>query len=184
VFGLNHLFDNALVGLALMSVLVIFAASVVIAGLSCFRPAIAPKGQNFTYVATAIAGLVLSVASGVLGKPTTVTMAAKPAAPFAAPDQGQASSYQATISDTQVAEYQQLYAWTYVVIGLVTLIIFVLPTPANHDLVKNVALTTLGFLITIVGAVASRPPTTVMKTVATFAPKSVTRIQPKSSVLF
>src|SRR5690242_11210850 len=71
---MNHLFDVAIVGLALLSIAAIFAGSVAIAILACFIPRYAPKTDNFTYVTTAVAGLVLSVASGVLGTPATVQL--------------------------------------------------------------------------------------------------------------
>jgi hypothetical protein len=156
---MNHLFDVALVGLALLSVAVIFAGSVAFAIVACFVPKYAPKTQNFTYVTTAIAGLVLSVASGVLGAPATVQVQTPVAAHGSEPTEAVVDhQLNAQIAEPQVAAFKQLYAWTYVVTGLVCLLVFVLPTPATHDLVKNVALTTLGFLITLVGPVANKPP--------------------------
>jgi hypothetical protein len=57
MFGFRHLFDNGLLGFILLSVLAIFFASVLFSIAACFRPTLAPSSHNFTYVATAIAGL-------------------------------------------------------------------------------------------------------------------------------
>ncbi|HTW80275.1 MAG TPA: hypothetical protein VME23_12080 [Terracidiphilus sp.] len=153
--GLSHLMDNPLIGLALISVLVLFLFSTAFAIVSCFWPRLAPKNQNFTYVATAVAGLVLTVSSGVLGKPATIQFSAPPSVQSSA---DASASVHATFANNQTGSFQQLYAWSYIVAGLLCLVVFVIPTPATHDLVKSVALTTLGFLVTIVGGLATQAP--------------------------
>jgi hypothetical protein len=175
---MTHLFDNGLVGLALAAVLAMFVGSVFVGIVACFRPKAAPLNPNFTYVATAITGLVLSVSSGVLGKPATVQVPnLPPTVQQSTPNRD--VSFQANVSSNQIGEFQQLYAWTYVVSGLIALVIFISPTPANHDLVKNVALTTLGFLITLVGTLSSKVPSALAE-----ASTRVLAILPRNTVLF
>ncbi len=73
---LPHLFDDALVGIALVAVILLFAGSVIVAIVASIKPTLAPGSANFTYVATVVAGLVLSVASGVLGEPAKAEVSA------------------------------------------------------------------------------------------------------------
>ena len=161
MFGLSHLFDNSLIGLALMAVLVLFVGAVAFAIYSTLRniPQTAP---NFTYVATAIAGLVLSVASGEIGAPATVQLPTASAS--SSTKSGDAdnklqtsggSELKARLTSNQVSDFRNLYAWIYVLSGLACLLVFVVPTQFTHDLVKSVGLTMLGFLITIVGGVVN-----------------------------
>ncbi len=150
---LHHLFDTPLVGLVLLAVLVLFAVSVAIAIAVSIKPPAKPVPANFTYVSTVIAGLVLSVAAGVLGQPATVQKQATTvlAAPAAANPQ---ADVEVKIADAQTSAFRTLYSWGYVILGLTCLVVFIVPTPSTHDLVKGVALSTLGFLITVVGPVA------------------------------
>jgi hypothetical protein len=161
MFGLSHLFDNGLIGLALMAVLVIFVGAIAFAIYSTLRN-VQQTGPNFTYVATAIAGLVLSVASGVIGTPATVQLPASTAG-LSVPKEGKLQSsgaeLKARVTNNQVSDFRNLYAWIYVLAGLACLLVFVLPTPFTHDLVKSVGLTMLGFLITIVGGVVNNGAT-------------------------
>lgn len=151
---------NGLIGLALTAVLLIFLGAVGFAIYASLK-----NGQNtstnFTYVATVIAGLVLSVASGVIGAPATVKQTLTPAT-LASPNQAaplsQTTELKARIASSQASDSRTLYTWVYVFAGLVCLCVFVLPTPSTHELVKGVALTMPGFLITIVGGLATQPP--------------------------
>ena len=151
MFGLDHLFDNQLVGLALSAVLVLFIGAVGISIYLTFRNQ-QKTSANFTYVATVVAGLVLSVASGVLGTPASIQVS-KPVS-AASPASVSTQEISAHLTSDQISDFKTLYAWVYVIVGLVCLIVFISPTEFTHELVKGVGLTMLGFLITIVGGVS------------------------------
>jgi len=188
MFGFTHLMDDGLVGLALLAVLILFLGSVVFGICVSLWPARVSFNQNSTYVATAIAGLVLTVASGVLGKPATVQLSTPPTTSGVATH----ASVQATFSDDQTGEFQKMYAWSYILAGLLCIVVFMFHTPAKHDLVKSVALTTLGFLVTIVGGLATKPPPTLANQgyqglLNELRPESqiiIQSLEPKNSVLF
>ena len=160
----HHLFDNPLLGIALMAVLVLFAGSVILAIVASFTPTLAgAKNTNLTYVATVVAGLVLSVASGVLGAPAkvqgaqTTTANVQPAGPDSS-----TVPVEVRILAQQAADFKNLYAWCYVLLGLACIVVFMAPTPITHDLVKSVGLTMLGFLITLVSQINNPPPPTLI----------------------
>jgi hypothetical protein len=161
---LNHLFDNPIIGIGLIAVLLIFLVAIAFAVYASIKNRQGITGNNFTYVATAIAGLVLSVASGVIGAPATVQLPAdsltsqRDSGPSNSESKGQEGKpttvLQARLANDQITAFRTIYAWAYVLAGLVCLVVFICPTPFTHDLVKSVGLTTLGFLITIVGGIA------------------------------
>lgn len=161
MFGFHHLFDNGMTGLCLMAVLVIFIGSVAIAIYLTFTNKTL-SSQNFTYVATVVAGLVLSVAAGILGQPAKLQVSSTPPTSFALPGvQPVAPStqdVQVRVATDQISEFRTLYAWVYIIAGLLCLLVFVIPTNSTHEIVKGVALTMLGFLVTMIGTVAPNNP--------------------------
>jgi hypothetical protein len=124
-------------------------------------------------------GLVLSVSSGVLGKPANVQLVGQPVAPALAPT---TTSLRANLTVDQIADFQQVYAWTYVVAGLFSLVVFVCASQP-HDIVKSVALTTLGFIATIVGGLGSTIPHSLTAAVQQGV-RTVIAIVPRTNVLF
>jgi hypothetical protein len=151
-------------------VLLFFWAAVLGAILSCIRNA--PSGAlaktvqsivtspNFNYVATVVAGLVLTAATGAIGaKPSQLPVQSGSGSVQAAPA-GQTTSAPAGSSKTQPIDsqkqaFQILCGWSYIALGVLCLIVFVIPSPTTHDLVKTVGLTTLGFAGTIIGGLSS-----------------------------
>lgn len=149
---LPDLFQDPLIALGLLAVLVLFAVSVAVSIRASFGPPAAPN-KNFVYVATAIAGLVLSVASGVLGAPAEVSgqTHAKTLVVTGQTDthQNSGSPVSVTPDDSQRMAFRNLYTWAYIIAGLICLIVFMLPNTSSQDIVKQVGLSTLGFLIVL-----------------------------------
>ena len=143
---MEHLFDDQTVGLALMAVLVFFAASLVLSIFGCFKSLKIAQAANFNYIATAVAGLVLTVASGALGVAPGAVRGPQPTSSNASMVQSSDEVPSVTLASAQVGAFKQLYTTTYIVAGLICLIVFVLPTTSTPELVRNVALTTLAFL--------------------------------------
>lgn len=141
-----HLFDNQTIGLALMAVLVFFVGSLLLSIFGCFRSLAVTQAANFNYVATAVAGLVLTVASGALGVAPGAVRGPQPVSAEAAAAEPTPQVPAVTLATAQVGAFKQLYTATYIVVGLVCLLVFMIPTPRTPELVKNVALTTLAFL--------------------------------------
>ena len=147
---MNHLFDNSVVGMALLAVLVFFVACLAITMLSCFRPMAVASAGNFNQVATVVAGLVLTVASGALGVSPAVGTGVQPGSSSAGSQASVANNVGATptvtLASAQVGAFKSLYTTTYIVTGLLCLVVFMIPTRQTHELVRNVGLTTLAFL--------------------------------------
>ncbi|WP_263366003.1 hypothetical protein [Edaphobacter bradus] len=161
MFGYDHLWDNGLLGALSLAVLVIFTVAILIA-IYCSVRNKPTTNPTFTYVATIIAGLVLSVASGVIGTPakavprtTTTSQSAAQGDKDPNIQPGSTKEASAKLTTNQSSEFRTIYAWTYALEGLVCLLVVMLPTPYTHDLVKSVGFSTLGFLITVVSNLSS-----------------------------
>ena len=138
---LTHLFDNIPSAVALLAVLLFFVASVLIGIVESYRPKTVVT-TNFNSIATVVAGMVLTVASGVLGTAPAVTSPG----PSTTAASAQALGAAVTIASAQVEAFKNLYTVTYIVAGFCCLMVLLLPTKKNHELVKTVGFTTLAFL--------------------------------------
>ncbi len=146
---MGHLFDNLTVGLALLSVLVIFVVGLLISVAGSFWPIESTNSEAFRYIATAVTGIVLTVASGALGvNPSAVTgvqPAKHPSASEASSAQAPDGALTTTIATAQVGAFKELYSATYIVLGIVCLIVLMVRRQPP-DLIKTVGLTALTFL--------------------------------------
>ncbi|MGA2535949.1 MAG: hypothetical protein ABSF53_08050 [Terracidiphilus sp.] len=165
--------NNHLTGFIESFILVFFTGAVVSALVSCMmKPASTGENgnilqrftaaSNFTQASTIVAGLILTAATGVLGTPanvkiTAVTTSSAATAPSqAGQDRAQQSQSASAspavqlIKDPQRDAFKTICAWLYVVLGAICFFTWVIPTPANHDLVRNIGLTTLGFATSII----------------------------------
>jgi hypothetical protein len=160
--------SNGLQAFIESGVLLFFWASVAGAIISCIgaNPTAAPptklrqivQASNFSYVATVVAGLVLTAATGAIGAaPSPLPPNASVAGQAASPNQASPSSGSTIQSiDTQKQAFQKMCGWSYIGLGIICLVVFVIPSPTTHDLVKTVGLTTLGFAGTIIGGLANK----------------------------
>jgi len=158
--------SNGLTAFIETFILIFFAGAAVSAMLSSLMqpPAAGVPGNrvqrftsanNFTQASTIVAGLVLTAATGVLGKPANIRIAAVQTNTAASSGAGQqltpaAVSAAQTLKDPQRDAFKTICAWLYVVLGVGCFLVWVMPTPANHDLVRNIGLTTLGFATSII----------------------------------
>ena len=130
-----------------MAVLVMFVGALAVGVVDCFRPLAVARAGRFNHVSTVIAGLVLTVASGVIG--VTPSSAVKGQQPDGF------GGVNVTFAGDQVTAFKDLYAGTYIVVGVVCLMVWVF-REKPHELVKNVGLTTLALAVTFVsGSLAS-----------------------------
>jgi hypothetical protein len=164
----GDLFASPIIGFCFVVILLLFVACVALGIYYCFRSASA-SNENRAFLSTTVAGLVLSVASGVLGTPaqvpgnTTDTAASaaalsasrillqsnRKAVPKTAPAPSQEGAL--TISDAARIAIRNLYTWTYLICGIGCLVVyFLIKTPRNDDLVKTVGITTIGFFISLI----------------------------------
>ena len=160
--------SNGLQALIESGVLVFFWLAVLGAMISSVRPSAvnAPTAtlrtivtaSNFNYVATVVAGLVLTAATGAIGgKPAQLPPqngTPQAAAPVQAAPSIPAPKPQ-PVGDPQKQAFQLICGWSYIGLGILCLVVFVIPSPTTHDLVKTVGLTTLGFAGTIIGGLAN-----------------------------
>ena len=159
--------------------LAFFAGAVITALLSCLIPALPPgaaavgliqkiqdgvhklaPSANFTHGSTIVAGLVLTASTGVLGRPADIKITTEPQSFAQVPAQASQNQptqtkagqnvVQSIIQDPQREAFKKICAWTYVILGMLCFIVWVVPTPVNHDLVRNIGLTTLGFATSII----------------------------------
>jgi len=148
-FTVTDLFTSSLVGMALLGVWGLFLYTVGQAIVSCFRAPV-PAPPNFMYVATAVAGIVLSVASGMLGDPSPTPGSGASTSPVtSAPSPPPTGTAPVVLEPKQRIALRNLYTTTYLIAGFFCLILFMSNTPSTHDLVKQVGLTTLGFMISL-----------------------------------
>jgi hypothetical protein len=156
--AMSALFANTLYGLLLAAIWLIFVVSVVYAICRTFGifGLTTRSGPGFTYVSTSIAALVLSVASGVLGKPqdlNNVPDQLKPAAAQLAQSAGvehnpSAGTTTFDFSGPQKTVWQKAFTFTYISLGVICIFLFMFETPGpTHDLVKTVGLSALGFIL-------------------------------------
>jgi hypothetical protein len=119
------------------------------------------RATNFNYVATVVAGLVLTAATGALGgKPAALPPPGGTGAIQNPPSPSQnvpppANDNKTPSIDPQKQAFQKLCGFSYIGLGIICLIAFVIPSPTTHDLVKTVGLTTLGFAGTIIGRLST-----------------------------
>lgn len=158
---MSHYFDIPAVGVILISVLALFVASVIVGILASFRALQVAASHNFNHVATVIAGLVLTVASGALGMKPGSTKGVQPSDPAHFNEIIANPTPDVTVASVQIASFRGLYTVTYLVTGFGCLIIFVL-APKSHNIVRTIGLTTLGFGVLIVSTMlAPTPPVNV-----------------------
>lgn len=109
---------------------------------------------NFSYVATAVAGLVLTAATGAIGT-APVQLAAQGSGPASVAQQQQPSATPLPpVADPQRKAFQIICAWSYVGLGILCTMVFVI-SAKPHELVKTIGLTTLGFATTIIGSLSA-----------------------------
>ena len=153
---MSALFENTSIGVILCGVLLLFVSSVTLGMLSCFKTMPIATASRFNEIATVIAGLVLTVASGVLGmKPSGGIVGVQPKTENAAVA---ASTPSISLASPQIDEFRTVYTITYLVCGFACLTVLMLPTPNNHDLVRSVGLTTLGFGMMLINSAMATPP--------------------------
>lgn len=166
----ENLFNDPFLGMALAAILVLFILTVVIAMVSTLKktPMKVAQHDPFNYVATIVVGLVITVSTGVLGKPNVpkdskaATVGSKLGVPtIATLDEpllleglSNDRDREAVLGAAQKKAFQAVYTITYLILGFCCLVVFMVPTETNHALVKQVALTTVGFFITIISGFA------------------------------
>jgi hypothetical protein len=143
----HHLFEHMASGLFLLLILGLFVACLTLAIVECFRPGIIVNPAYFDPISRTVVGLVLSVASGVLGAPPGVVRAPQPSVVAAQVSERQPPAV--NLQTAQGEEFKDVYTITFIVAGLVSLLVLFMPTRLNHDLVKTVAFSTLGFAMIV-----------------------------------
>jgi hypothetical protein len=128
------LFADPTFGVVFSAVWLLFCFSIVYAAAKTIflGPGAAAANQGFTYVSTVIAGLVLSVASGVFGKPPDLANLPQTLKPAAMELSTAVVKQQATpqggpsieITNPQRKAWQDTFADTFIVAGLISLLIF------------------------------------------------------------
>ena len=101
------------------------------------------SANNYSYVATVVVGLVLAAAGGVVG-------ASAPSVPAPNPAGGAPPPAVMGMSKDQKDAVRQLYAWSYIVIGILCILSWIAPSPHQLELVKQLALTCVGLFAAIV----------------------------------
>lgn len=176
---LHKMFIDPLPGIILIAIFAFFLITVIIAIASSVKQAelVYAKRPNFTYLSTILVGLVLSVASGVLGKPAnpeaqkvvaaqanSTSLGAPPAITTARLEslsesidseikqepEKKGEVIKQVLKTAQKESFRYLYTVTYIIVGFVCFGVFLFKEKP-HSLVNEVALTTAGFCITLVG---------------------------------